>query len=125
MSVDALNSGSYHLEATPMSNQKICGILIACAILAGFTVTAYAGQDSTRQDIKHDAKATGHGIANGAREVAHATRHVARKIGHSAKGAGVGIGHGAKEAGLGIGHGAREGWDASKKAVKQVFHKDH
>ena len=108
-----------------MSNQKTYGILITCAILAGFTVTAYAGQDSAKQDIKHDAKATGHGMANGARDVGHATRHVARKIGHGAKDAGLGIGHGAKKAGVGIGHGAREGWDASKKAVKQVFHKGH
>lgn len=95
-----------------MSNKKICGILITCTIFAGFTVIAYAEQDNASQDIKHDAKAVGHSIANGARDVGHATRHVARKIGR-----------GAKDAGLGIGHGAREGWDASKKAVKQVFHK--
>ena len=106
-----------------MNSKKICSIVIACAIFAGFTVTAYAEQDSAAQNIKHDAKATGHGIADGARDVGHATRHVSRKIGHGAKDAGVGIGHGAKKAGLGIGHGAREGWDASKKAVKQVFHK--
>ena len=108
-----------------MSNQRICGILITCAIFAGFTVTAYAGQDSTKQDIKHDAKATGHSIANGARDLGHATRHVAKKIGHGARDAGVGIGHGAKKAGREIGHGAREGWDTSKSAVKQVFHKGH
>ena len=108
-----------------MSNKTICGILIACAIFAGLAVTAYAGQDSGGQDIKHDAKATGHGIANGARDVGHTTRHVAKKIGHGAKDAGVGIGHGAKKAGLGIGHGAREGWDASKQAVKHVFDKGH
>ena len=105
-----------------MSNRKICGILITCAIFAGFTISAYAGQN-IKQDIKHDAKVTGHDVANGARDVGHATRHVARKIGHGAKDAGVGIGHGAKKAGVGIGHGAREGWDASKSAVKQVFHK--
>ena len=108
-----------------MSNRKICGILITGAILAGFTVIAYAEQDSASQAIKHDAKATGHGVANGARDVRHASRHVAKKIGHGAKDAGVGIGHGAKKAGVGIGHGAREGWDASKNAVKQVFHKDN
>ncbi len=106
-----------------MNSQKICGHLIACAILAGFTVIACAGQTSTGQGIKHDAKTAGHGIANGARDVGHATRHVAKKIGHGAKDAGLGIGHGAKKAGVGIGHGAREGWDASRQAVKQVFHK--
>ena len=106
-----------------MNSKIICGILIACATFAGFTATACAGQDSASQNIKHDAKAAGHGIADGARDVGHATRHVTRKIGHGARDAGVGIGHGAKKAGLGIGHGAREGWDATKKAVKQVFHK--
>ena len=108
-----------------MNSKNICGILIVCATFSAFNFAAHAGQDSVGQDLKHDAKATGHGVANGARDVGHATRHVARKVGHGAKDAGVGIGHGAKKAGLGIGHGAREAWDASQKAVKQVFHKGH
>ncbi|MEO8778931.1 MAG: hypothetical protein ABI389_09700 [Rhodanobacter sp.] len=108
-----------------MNSKRICAILIFCASFSAFNFVAHAAPDSVGQDIKQDAKTTGHGVANGAREVGHATSHVARKVGHGAKDAGVGIGHGAKEAGLGIGHGAREGWDASRQAVKQVFHKGH
>ncbi|MEO8999804.1 MAG: hypothetical protein ABI227_00010 [Rhodanobacter sp.] len=106
-----------------MNSNKICGILIACATLAAFSHAASAQQGSAGQDIKRDAKATGHGIGNGARDIGHATKHVATSIGHGAKEAGLGIGHGAKKAGLGIGHGAREGWDATKQGVKHVFHK--
>ncbi|MHB1271473.1 MAG: hypothetical protein ACYCZD_01675 [Rhodanobacter sp.] len=96
-----------------MNNKKICGILIACAAFATFNHAASAQQDSARQDIKRDAKATGKDIGHGARDVGHATKHVAIKIGH-----------GAKEAGHGIAHGAREGWDATKHALKHVFQHD-
>ncbi|HEX5306970.1 MAG TPA: hypothetical protein VFW82_12885 [Dyella sp.] len=72
-----------------------------------------AGAQSTKQAIKHDAKTAGHAIGHGAREVGHATRDVAIKVGH-----------GARDAGRGIGKGAREGWDATKHAFKEVFHKD-
>jgi hypothetical protein len=107
-----------------MNSKKIYGILIACVAFATFSHAASAQQDTAGQDIKRDAKATGHGIGNGARDIGHATKHVATSIGHGGKEAGLGIGHGAKKAGLGIGHGAREGWDATKHGVKQVFHKD-
>ena len=96
-----------------MKRVAIFGMLLACAMLAVFAGTASAQQGSAKQQIKHDAKAAGKDIGHGAVAVGHATRHVAIKIGH-----------GAKEAGHGIAQGAREGWDATKHAVKHVFHKD-
>ena len=107
-----------------MNSRKICGILIACAVLAAFHPAVYARPNGSGQTIKHDAKAADKSIGNDARDLGHATKRIATSIGHSAKEAGVGIGHGAKKAGLGIGHGAREGWDATKQAVKQVFNKN-
>lgn len=109
-----------------MNTRKICGILIACAALAAFLPAVYARPNGAgRTTIKHDAKSAGKSLGAGARDIGHATKGVATSIGHSAREAGVGIGHGARKAGLGIGHGASEGWDATRHAVKQVFHKDH
>ncbi|HUW52005.1 MAG TPA: hypothetical protein VMV99_01105 [Rhodanobacter sp.] len=97
-----------------MNRGKIFGILVACVVLATFADAASAQQGSTSQDIKHDAKAAGKDIGHGARDIGHETRHVATNIGH-----------GAKEAGHGIAKGARTGWDATRHAVKDVFHKGH
>ena len=107
-----------------MSSKSVFAILIAVAVLAAFNAAAQPEQGRTGQSIKQDAKTVGHGVADGARDVGHATSHVAKKVGHGAREAGIGIGHGAKKAGVGIGHGAREGWDATRRAVKQVFGKD-
>lgn len=85
---------------------------IAAVVLLTSTGAASAQPQSTKQAIKHDAKAAGHDIADGARDVGHATRKVAIKVGH-----------GARDAGHGIAKGAREGWDATKKGFKEVFHK--
>ena len=96
-----------------MKRGAIFAMLFASAALATFAGPASAQQGSAKQEIKHDAKAAGKDIGHGAVAVGHATKHVAIKIGH-----------GAKEAGHGIAQGAREGWDATKHAVKHVFHKD-
>jgi len=84
-----------------MNNMKILGILIVFATFAAFNGTVGAQQSSSGQGVKQDAKAVGHGIGNGARD----------------------IGHGAKKAGIAVGHGARDGWNATRHAVKHVFHK--
>jgi hypothetical protein len=95
-----------------MNRGAILGMLLACTTLTVVAAPAGTPQNSTKQDIKRDAKGAGKDIGHGAVAVGHATKHVA-----------INIGHGAKEAGHGIAHGAREGWDATKHAFKHVFHK--
>ena len=103
-----------------MNAKKSRAILLVCSVfaLSSFTVSAQPAQT-----IKQDAKDTGHAIGNGARDVGHGTANVARTIGHGTANAARTVGHGAAQAGHSIAHGTREGWDATKGAVKQVFHK--
>ena len=94
-----------------MNNPLIRPILVACLLLAACHPALGLAQTQADSGVKQDAKAAGRAIGDGARDIGHATKKVA-----------ISIGHGAKQAGQGIGHGAREGWQASKQAVKQVFH---
>jgi hypothetical protein len=106
-----------------MNGKKIFAMLLACAWFVSFAGAASAESGTVGQDIKQDAKATGKGISNGARDIGHGTAHAARTVGHGTANAAKSVGHGAAQVGHGIAHGTREGWDATKSAVKQVFHK--
>jgi hypothetical protein len=101
-----------------MNAKKICAMLLACSV---FALSSYPVKAD--QTVKQDAKDAGHAIGNGARDVGHGTAHVAKAIGHGTANAARTVGHGAAQVGHGIAHGTREGWDATKSAVKGVFHK--
>jgi hypothetical protein len=103
-----------------MNGKKIFGMLLACALFGGAASAAPAGFG---QDIKQDAKTAGKSIGNGARDIGHGTAHVAKSVGHGTAHVAKSVGHGAAQASHDIAHGTREGWDATKNAVKQVFHK--
>jgi hypothetical protein len=80
---------------------------ILTALLLGMVSSAaYADLHDVKENIKHDSKEAAHATGNAAREFGHATAHAAKTVGH------------------GIAHASREGWDATKRTTKRVFHKD-
>ncbi|NIE68233.1 hypothetical protein [Burkholderia sp. Ax-1719] len=83
------------------------GSLIFTALLLGLTSSAaHADLHEVKEDIKHDSKEAAHKTGEAARDFGHATAHAAKTVGH------------------GIAHASREGWDATKRTTKRVFHKD-
>jgi hypothetical protein len=104
-----------------MNSKKIYGILLTCSV---FALSSYP---VAAQTVKQDAKDAGHAIGDAGRDVGHGTAHVAREVGHGTANAARTVGHGtanaARTVGHGVANGTREGWDATKSAVKQVFHK--
>jgi hypothetical protein len=100
-----------------MNGKKICSILLTCSV---FALSSYP---VVAQTVKQDAKDAGHAVGNAGRDVGHGTANAARAVGHGTANAARTVGHGAAQVGHGIAHGTREGWDATKSAVKQVFHK--
>ncbi|MCA8090685.1 hypothetical protein LGM65_07220 [Burkholderia anthina] len=74
-------------------------------VLALISPIAHADMSEVKQDIKRDSK-----------EAAHKTGEVARGFGHATASAAKTVGHG-------IAHASREGWDATKRTTKRIFHK--
>jgi hypothetical protein len=83
------------------------GSLVFAALLLGVASSAaHADLHEVKEDIKHDSKTAAHKTGEAARDFGHATAHAAKTVGH------------------GIAHASREGWDATKRTTKRVFHKD-
>jgi hypothetical protein len=106
-----------------MKGTTIAAMLFASTLFVSFVDAASAQSSSAGQNIKQDTKTVGKGIGDGARDIGHGTASAARTVGHGTANAAKSVGHGAAQVGHGIAHGTREGWDATKSAVKQVFHK--
>jgi hypothetical protein len=100
-----------------MNSKKICRILLTCFVFG------LCGSPLSAQTVKQDAKDAGHAIGDAGRDVGHGTANAARTVGHGTADAARTVGHGAAQVGHGIANGTRQGWDATKSAVKQVFHK--
>ncbi|MGU7775320.1 hypothetical protein ACV229_34775 [Burkholderia sp. MR1-5-21] len=75
-------------------------------ILALISPIAHADMSEVKQDIKRDSKEAAHKTGEAARSFGHATASAAKTVGH------------------GVAHASREGWDATKRTTKRVFHKD-
>jgi hypothetical protein len=81
-------------------------IVFAALLLGLVSSAAHADLHEVKEDIKHDSKEAAHKTGEAARDFGHATAHAAKTVGH------------------GIAHASREGYDATKRATKRVFHKD-
>lgn len=80
---------------------------IVMALLLGMVSSvAHADLHEAKETIKHDAKSAATATGHAARDFGHATASAAKSIGH------------------GIAHASREGYEATKRATKRVFHKD-
>jgi hypothetical protein len=80
---------------------------ILAALVLGMTSTmAHADLHEVKEDIKRDSKEAAVKTGHAARDFGHATAHAAKAVGH------------------GIAHASREGYEATKRATKRVFHKD-
>jgi hypothetical protein len=81
-------------------------IVFAALLLGLVSSAAHADLHEVKEDIKHDSKEAAHKTGEAARGFGHATASAAKSVGH------------------GIAHASREGWDATKRTTKRVFHKD-
>jgi hypothetical protein len=80
---------------------------ILTALLLGMVSSAaYADLHEVKENIKHDSKEAATATGHAARDFGHATAHAAKTVGHD------------------IAHVSREGWEATKRTTKRVFHKD-
>ncbi|KVE01590.1 hypothetical protein WI91_01955 [Burkholderia vietnamiensis] len=75
-------------------------------VVALISPIAHADMSEVKQDIKRDSKEAAHKTGEAARSFGHATASAAKAVGH------------------GIAHASREGWDATKRTTKRVFHKN-
>jgi hypothetical protein len=80
--------------------------IVAALLLGMISSVAHADLHEAKEDIKHDAKSAATATGHAARDFGHATANAARSVGH------------------GIAHASREGYEATKRATKRVFHKD-
>jgi hypothetical protein len=80
--------------------------ILAALVLGMASSMAHADVHEVKENIKHDSKEAAVKTGHAARDFGHATANAARTVGH------------------GIAHVSREGWDATKRATKRVFHKD-
>ncbi|SDC50665.1 hypothetical protein [Paraburkholderia lycopersici] len=80
--------------------------MLAALVLGVASTMARADLHEVKENIKHDSK-----------EAAAKTGHAARDFGHATASAAKAVGHG-------IAHASREGYEATKRATKRVFHKD-
>ena len=85
---------------------KTCQWLLTAMLLGTLNSAAHADLHEIKEDIKHDSKEAATKTGHAARDFGHATANAARTIGH------------------GIAHVSREGYDATKRTAKRVFHKD-
>lgn len=84
------------------ARQFICTAFVVALI----SPIAHADMSEVKQDIKRDSKAAAHKTGEAARSFGHATASAAKTVGH------------------GIAHASREGWDATKRTTKRIFHKN-
>jgi hypothetical protein len=84
------------------ARQFICTAIV----LALISPIAHADMSEVKQDIKRDSKEAAHKTGEAARSFGHATASAAKTVGH------------------GIAHVSREGWDATKRTTKRIFHKN-
>ena len=75
-------------------------------VLALLSPIAHADMSEVKQDIKRDSKEAAHKTGEAARGFGHATASAAKTVGH------------------GIAHASREGWNATKRTTKRIFHKN-
>ncbi|KVU06734.1 hypothetical protein WK62_10535 [Burkholderia ubonensis] len=87
--------------------------IFAALVFATVCPAAHADLSEVKQDIKRDSKEAAHKTG----EAAHKTGEAARSFGHATASAAKAVGHG-------VAHASREGWDATKRTTKRVFHKD-
>ncbi|HTR05064.1 MAG TPA: hypothetical protein VMJ11_00020 [Paraburkholderia sp.] len=80
--------------------------ILAALVLGMASSMAHADLHEVKENIKRDSK-----------EAAVKTGHAARDFGHATASAAKAVGHG-------IAHVSREGYEATKRATKRVFHKD-
>ncbi len=88
------------------STMKNRPFILAALLLGLVSTAAHADLHEVKEDIKHDSKEAAHKTGEAARDFGHATANAARTVGH------------------GIAHTSREGWEATKRTTKRVFHKD-
>lgn len=79
--------------------------ILALLLLAVVSPAAHADLSEVKQDIKRDSKEAAHKTGEAARGFGHATASAAKTVGH------------------GIAHASREGWEATNRTTKHVFHK--
>lgn len=80
--------------------------MVAALVLGMASSMAHADLHEVKEDVKRDSKEAAVKTGHAARDFGHATANAARAVGH------------------GIAHVSREGYDATKRATKRVFHKD-
>ncbi|WP_321896230.1 hypothetical protein [Paraburkholderia heleia] len=80
--------------------------ILAALVLGVASTMAHADVHEVKENIKHDSKEAAAKTGHAAREFGHATANAAKTVGH------------------GIAHVSREGYEATKRATKRVFHKD-
>lgn len=109
---DARRVGRRHvstdaLKKPPKGNQavKVRQFIGIALVLALISPIAQADLSAVKQDIKRDSKEAAHKTGEAARSFGHATASAAKAVGH------------------GVAHASREGWDATKRTTKRIFHK--
>lgn len=92
----------------PQGNQTVKArqFIYTAFVLALISPIAHADMSEVKQDIKRDSKEAAHKTGEAARSFGHATASAAKTVGH------------------GIAHASREGWDATKRTTKRIFHKN-
>ncbi|AOK05367.1 hypothetical protein LGM90_23305 [Burkholderia sp. AU28942] len=76
------------------------------ALISPIAHADMSDMSEVKQDIKRDSKEAAHKTGEAARSFGHATASAAKAVGH------------------GIAHASREGWDATKRTTKRIFHKN-
>ncbi|EKS9799616.1 MULTISPECIES: hypothetical protein [Burkholderia] len=85
---------------------KVRQFIGTALVLALISPIAHADMSEVKQDIKRDSKEAAHKTGEAARSFGHATASAAKAVGH------------------GVAHASREGWDATKRTTKRIFHKN-
>ncbi|HHL4083105.1 MULTISPECIES: hypothetical protein [unclassified Burkholderia] len=85
---------------------KVRQFIGAALVLALLSPLAHADMSEVKQDIKRDSKEAAHKTGEAARSFGHATASAAKAVGH------------------GVAHASREGWEATKRTTKRIFHKN-
>ena len=85
---------------------KVRQFIGATLVLSLLGPLAHADMSEVKQDIKRDSKEAAHKTGEAARSFGHATASAAKAVGH------------------GVAHASREGWEATKRTTKRIFHKN-
>ncbi|KVH64928.1 hypothetical protein WS89_03525 [Burkholderia sp. MSMB1072] len=85
---------------------KVRQFIGAALVSALLSPLAHADMSEVKQDIKRDSKEAAHKTGDAARSFGHATASAAKAVGH------------------GVAHASREGWEATKRTTKRIFHKN-